>query len=394
MQQLKGLFKGLTDGFRTKSEILLPTPGEVRKKYPVDSVLGEQILGFRQTVKDIIDGKDNRFLAVIGPCSVHNEEAALRFVAKVKPLADKVKDKIFIVIRFCFEKPRTEDGWEGYANDCDGDGHCRLGKSLSQSRRLLWKAAQMGLPIASEALDQNSEQYLSDLLCMAWLGARTVEATTLRRMASAMSMPVGIKNATSGDVTSAINAMVYASKSGRTFPGANLLGQLVEIHASGNSDTFLILRGGKRPDYQNREISKLVGLLKDEQVDESVIESCRQILSAPIRPNYTAEEVGEALNSLKKASLPLRVVIDCSHGNSEKDYQKQVVVWNDIIKQRLAGNQSIVGALLESYLKSGNQKHERGKDFSGLDPEVSITDACLGWNETENLILETHGKLV
>jgi 3-deoxy-7-phosphoheptulonate synthase len=390
MQKIKEVFRSLTDGLRTEKVILLPGPAKVRAKYPLDAKTGQNVVAWRSTIKNILEGRDSHFLAVVGPCSVHNEPAALDYFQWLKGLSDRFSDRIFIVGRSCFEKPRTRNGWEGALADWDGDGSCDLEKGLYHCRHFLLRTAQMGLPVALEALDQNSEQFFSDLLSMTWIGARTVEAMTLRRMISAMSMPVGIKNATSGDISSAMDALVYAA-SGKTFPGLDLSGRLSAVSSHGNKDTFLVLRGGKRPDYVSRELEKLSVYLEANHVDRAVIDGCRGILGGAIRPNYSEAEINEVIRAFEKEGLRPRIMVDASHGNSEKNHLRQIDVWKGVVGQKIAGNKAIIGGMLESYSKAGNQPYKPG--FAGLDPEVSITDACLGRKETEELLSWTYDSL-
>lgn len=391
MHQIKKFFASLTDGLRTEKVTILPSPRIVRKRYPLKPEIAQDILSWRSAVKNILGGRDRRFLAIVGPCSVHNEPAALDYFHWLKELADRFSDRMFIVGRSCFEKPRTRNGWEGALADWDGDNTCDLEKGLYHCRHFLVRTAELGLPVALEALDQNSEQFFSDALALAWIGARTVEATTLRRMLSAMSMPVGIKNSTSGDISSAIDAMVYAS-SGKTFPGLDLSGRLASVMSRGNSDTFLVLRGGKRPDYASREASEVIGELEAAKIDDAIVARCRRILAKPIRPNYSPEEITWAASALKKEGIDPKIVVDASHGNSEKDHLKQIEVWKSVVSQRTGGNSAIIGGMLESYSKPGHQKYQ--KAFQGLDPEVSVTDACLGKKETEDLLTWTYEQLV
>ncbi len=391
MRKIRGIFRSLTDGLRTDKVVALSGPAEIRNKYPLDAKTAQNVVFWRSAIKDILEGRDRRFLAIVGPCSVHNEPAALEYFQWLKGLSDRFSDRMFIVGRSCFEKPRTRNGWEGALADWDGDGSCDLEKGIRHCRHFLLRTAQMGLPVALEALDQNSEQFFSDLLSMTWIGARTVEAMTLRRMISAMSMPVGIKNATSGDISSAMDALIYAS-SGKTFPGLDLSGRLAAVSSRGNKDTFLILRGGKRPDYAPREVLEMTSLLERNNVDSEVVQECRRIFGGAIRPNYSDAEVQEVIKAFEKEGLRPRIVVDASHGNSEKNHLRQIDVWKDVVGQRVGGQKAIVGAMLESYLKSGGQKHQKG--FVGLDPELSITDACLGKEETEALLAWTYEGLL
>jgi 3-deoxy-7-phosphoheptulonate synthase len=391
MQKIKQFFRSMTDGLRTEKVAVLPSPRVVREKYPLSAETSQNILNWRSAVKDILEGRDKRFLAIVGPCSIHNEPAALDYFRWLKGLADRFSDRIFIVGRSCFEKPRTRNGWEGALADWDGDESCDLEKGLYHCRHFLVRTAELGLPVALEALDQNSEQFFSDSLTMAWIGARTVEATTLRRMISAMSMPVGIKNSTSGDISSAMDALIYASL-GRTFPGLDLFGRLAAIVSQGNKDTFLILRGGKRPDYFFQEKQEMFEFLEKRGVEKEIIGECQKFCAGAVRPNYFEKDIAEAAAAFSKEGLKPKIVVDVSHGNSEKNHLRQIDVWQEVLKQRTRGNSNIIGAMLESYSKLGSQKYQKG--FLGLDPEISITDACLGRKETEDLLSWTYEQLV
>jgi 3-deoxy-7-phosphoheptulonate synthase len=205
-----------------------------------------------------------------------------------------------------------------------------------------------------------------------------------------MPMPVGIKNATSGDIVSAIDAIVYAS-SGKNFLGINVDGRLSSMSSSGNPDTFLIMRGGKRPSYAKRELEEIVSLLNDKGVDHGVIDKCRDILGKDVRPNYSKEEIDEAVSLFTAEGMKPKIVVDSSHGNSQKNHLKQAEVWRNVVEQRVDGNSAIVGAMIESYNESGSQKFR--EEFSGLNPDISITDACLGIEETEELLQWTYEKL-
>jgi 3-deoxy-7-phosphoheptulonate synthase len=390
MNRIKNFFQSSTDGLRTESVNVLPSPLAVRKKYPLTAAAEKQILSWRETIINILNRQDNRFLAIVGPCSIHNEQAALDYFRWLKGLADQFGNKIFIVGRSCFEKPRTRNGWEGRWNDPDGDGSCDLEKGISLCRSFLTEMARMGLPIALEALDQNSEQFVSDLLSLAWIGARTTEAQTLRRMVSAMSMPVGIKNSTSGDVLSAIDAIIYA-KSPKAFSGLDLRGRLATVKTTGNSDTFLILRGWKRPDIVIRENTALLKMLAEEKVSPDTIKKASELLKGSVKPNYFPEDIAEAVKVMEKEGILPKIVVDVSHGNSEKQHERQIEVWKNVVQQRIDGNPAIRGALLESYTKPGNQKFQSG--FRGCDPEISITDACTGKKETEELLAWTYRQL-
>lgn len=391
MKRLQAMFfKSKTDGSATRRASLLPSPLAVRGKYPLNKQGEQAVLSWRQSIVDILNRLDDRFLAIVGPCSVHNEKAALEYFCWLKSLADRFGDKIFVVGRCCVEKPRTRSGWEGALADWFGNNSRKLEQGIYHCRRLLAETVKIGLPIALETLDPNTEQFFSDLLPLAWVGARNVEAMPTRREITGMSMPVGIKNATSGDVTSAIDAMVYADNP-NAFPGLDLKARLAAIETLGNENTFLVLRGGKRPDYARRESEAVFDILAKAGVAADTVDECRKILGGDIRPNYSAEEIALAVAALKKEGIMPKIVVDASHSNSRKKYEKQIEVWKSVVEQRAAGNLAIRGGMLESYTKSGNQKYQG--TFDGLDPETSITDACLGKEETEELLSWTYEQL-
>ncbi len=369
---------------------MLNSPIEFRERHPLREENAAMIERWRNEVRDILNGVDDRFLAIVGPCSMHNSEATLSYLSWLSGLAERFSDRLLIVGRACFEKPRTRGGWEGSFSDWDGLNSGDIGKGIDNCRDFLLRVVEMGLPMSMEIMDQNSEPFFSDLLSLSWIGARTVEAMTLRRAISAMSMPVGVKNSTSGDIASAVDAMVYASL-GKNFLGLSLDGHISSISSSGNPDTFLIMRGGKRPSFARRELDNLISLLAKKGVSPEVVEDCERLLSAEVLPNYFKEDIDEAARLLKDNGLRSRILIDASHGNSEKDYVRQIKVWRDVIEQRINGNTPIIGAMLESYNKSGNQKCQGA--LESLDVDISVTDACLGRIETEELLTWTYERL-
>jgi 3-deoxy-7-phosphoheptulonate synthase len=390
MKRINDVFQSLTDGLRTKSVAVLPSPFAVRKKYPMTAAAEKQILSWRHSIVDILNRRDDRFLVDAGPCSVHDEKAVLDYFRWVKILADRFGKKMLFFGRACYEKPRTRNGWEGRWTDPDGDDSYDLEKGIYSCRRFLAETARIGLPIAMEALDQNSEQFVSDYLSLAWIGARTTETKVLRRMVSAMSMPVGIKNSTFGDMLSAIDAIIYA-QSPKAFPGLNLQGRLAAVKTLGNPDTFLILRGWKRPDAVKRENEAVLRIMEAEKVSRETIEKVRNLLKGSVKPNYLPEDIAEAGKIMEKERLLPKIVVDVSHDNAEKQHEKQIEVWKNVVRQRVDGNLAIRGAMLESYVKCGKQEFRTG--FEGCDPGISITDACIGKEETEELLLWTYEQL-
>lgn len=330
------------------NEKVLLTPKGLKQEFPLLEHLRKQIEESRKVISDIIHKRDKRQLIVIGPCSIHDPVSALEYAQKLKVLADKVSDKLYIVMRVYFEKPRTTVGWKGLINDPHLNGTFDVEKGLRIARKLLLDLAELGLPLATEALDPISPQYLADLFSWSAIGARTTESQTHREMASGLSMAVGFKNGTDGNLGVAINAM-QASAMGHSFIGINQQGQVTVLQTKGNPDGHVILRGGKSP-------------------------------------NFEAQYVQECEQALRKAGLPEAIMIDCSHGNSNKDYRRQPLVAENVLQQIVAGNQSIIGLMIESHLFAGNQSSEQ--PFEQMQYGVSITDACIDWQTTETLLTD------
>jgi len=328
------------------------TPMDLKKELPVSDKSLKFVTSSREIIADIIKGKDKRLLVVCGPCSIHNTDAALEYAQKLKFLAEKVKDKIYIVMRAYFEKPRTTVGWKGLINDPFIDGSFHIIEGLRKARKLLIDILDMEMSLASEALDPISPQYIADLFSWSAIGARTTESQTHRELASGLSMPVGFKNGTDGGLAVAINAM-KASGSSHRFLGINQEGQVSIVITSGNPDTHVILRGGNQT-------------------------------------NYDAISVAECEIEMKKNNLTPSIMIDCSHANSRKNYRRQPLVAMDVVNQIKDGNRSIMGIMLESHLKEGNQKVVSG---TMLEYGVSITDACISFDETDRLLTRMHKEI-
>ena len=331
---------------RIVDEKVLITPAELKQKLPLPQVLRGQIETHRREISDIIHKKDKRLLVVIGPCSVHDPLAALDYGKRLKALADELKDELYIVMRVYFEKPRTTVGWKGLINDPKIDGSFDVEHGLHIARELLLELAELGLPLATEALDPMTPQYMADLFSWSAIGARTTESQTHRELASGLSMAVGFKNGTDGSLATAINAMKAASM-GHSFIGINQNGQVNLLHTEGNPDGHVILRGGKVP-------------------------------------NFAAEFVKECERELEKAGLESAIMIDCSHGNYNKDYRRQPAVAEEATNQIVNGNKSIIGLMIESHINAGNQSAEQ--PVSEMKYGVSITDACIDWETTDSLL--------
>lgn len=332
----------------------LPTPNEIKKLIPATKKSIDLVLKSRQVIQNILDGKDKRLFVVIGPCSIHDPKAAEEYAKKLKELAKKVEDVFYLVMRVYFEKPRTTVGWKGLINDPHLDDSFHIEKGLKIARKLLIKFTSMGLPTATEALDPITPQYLAELVSWSAIGARTTESQTHREMASGLSMPVGIKNGTDGNIKIAINAL-KSVRMPHHFLGINQAGKIAKFDTKGNKYAHIVLRGGNgKPNY-----------------DQASITSCERELEG---------------NGLRK-----KIIVDCSHDNSNKDHALQPQVLLDCVGQIRAGNQSIVGFMMESNLFEGNQNIP--EDLSQLKYGVSVTDKCMSWEMTEKCLLEAAAKL-
>ncbi|MGF1539075.1 MAG: 3-deoxy-7-phosphoheptulonate synthase [Pleurocapsa sp.] len=337
-----------------ESSRALLTPVQLKNQLPLTEAAIATVLRGRQELQAILEGKDTRKFIIVGPCSIHDPEAARDYAQKLKALAERVKDKLLLVMRVYFEKPRTTIGWKGLINDPDLDDSFNMQKGLHTARNLLIKIAEIGLPAATEALDPITPQYLAELISWSAIGARTIESQTHREMASGLSMPVGFKNNTDGNFQVALNA-IQSSRMPHNFLGLNLQGQVSTFKTKGNHYGHLILRGSDRAS------------------------------------NFDAATVTRAEQKLQELNLPQNIVIDCSHGNSNKDHQLQAAVLEDILQQIADGNKSIVGMMLESNLSEGNQKIPQ--DLGQLKYGVSVTDKCISWSATENIILSAYERL-
>jgi 3-deoxy-7-phosphoheptulonate synthase len=336
------------------SNIPLPAPAlmlyEIRRTDAQEEFVAES----RQTIRALIQQRDPRFLLLVGPCSIHDTQAGREYAARLRGLIERVRDKLYLVMRCYFEKPRTSIGWKGLIMDPHLDGSYEIPEGLRLARRFLRDVIDLGVPTATELLDPITPQYIADVICWSAVGARTTESQTHRQMASGLSMPLGFKNAVSGAVEPAIHA-IRAAREPQTFLGISGDGVASAVSTKGNPDCHVVLRGGDSG------------------------------------PNYTAEHVAAAERLLGAAGLDRVLVIDCSHGNSGKDAGRQPEVFRDVIAQRAAGTRSILGAMLESNLLAGQQPFPRpvGELIYGL----SITDACIDWETTERLVREAAARL-
>ena len=343
-----------TENLNIASNDALITPEQLKAELPLDTVVLESVKCARETVFSILDRQDPRLFVVVGPCSIHDTDAAIDYAKRLKILTEKVKDVLFIVMRVYFEKPRTSIGWKGLINDPHLDDSFKIEEGLREGRKLLMKIVEMGLPTSSEALDPISPQYLQDLIAWSAIGARTTESQTHREMSSGLSSAVGFKNGTDGGLMVAINAMQSVSSPHR-FLGINNEGQVSVVTTKGNAYAHVVLRGGNNG------------------------------------PNFDTVHVAQCEKALKEGGVSNNIMIDCSHANSNKDPEVQPLVMKDITHQILEGNKSIIGMMLESNINSGNQVIPN--DLSKLKYGVSVTDACMGWDTTEHALLEMADKL-
>ncbi|HUB68590.1 MAG TPA: 3-deoxy-7-phosphoheptulonate synthase [Candidatus Methylacidiphilales bacterium] len=329
------------------------TPAELKKALPVPDAVSHHVAAARVRIARIIQGDDHAFLAIVGPCSIHDAEQGLFYARRLMALRRKVEDVIFLVMRVYFEKPRTTVGWKGLITDPHLDGTDDIAAGLRQARSFLLQVGKLGLPAASEFLDPVVPQYIADLISWAAIGARTTESQTHREMSSGLSMPVGFKNGTDGDYQSALDAMLSA-RSRHSFLGISPKGLVSIIRTNGHPSTHLVLRGGRKS------------------------------------PNCDPATINQALEKMSQLGLTPSLLVDCSHANSNKQPLAQPQVWKSILQLHLKQEPRIIGAMLESNLKTGRQDLIPGRR---LKPGLSITDPCLGWKETEKLILESAKQL-
>ena len=332
----------------------LLVPSELESRLPMTKQSNQTVVEGRQVIRDILQGKDERLLAIVGPCSIHDIDAAMEYARKLAELRTKVNDRIYVVMRVYFEKPRTTVGWKGLINDPHLDDSFDVNEGLSLARKLLVDVTSLGLPAGTEILDPITPQYIDDLISWTAIGARTTESQTHRQMASGLSMPVGYKNTTEGNLQVAIDAM-EAARHSHHFLGIDENGQCCVVKTKGNDMGHVILRGGHG------------------------------------RPNYDPQNVADAADTLTNAGLSAALMIDCSHANSGKKHDRQELVWNSLIEQRAAGQKAIIGTMLESNLHEGSQKLTGNK--ADLQYGVSITDACISWEKTEELLLAGYENL-
>ncbi|MBC8424280.1 3-deoxy-7-phosphoheptulonate synthase [bacterium] len=343
-----------TDNLRIEGFEPLVTPMQLKHAVPLTEATSETVIRAREEIVRIMAGEDTRRLMVVGPCSIHDPEGARDYARRLKALSDEVSDRILLVMRVYFEKPRTSVGWKGLISDPHLDDSCDMREGLRRARTLLAEIVGLGLPTAGEMLDPITPQYLADLVCWGTIGARTTESQTHREMASGLSFPVGFKNATNGDLQVAVNAM-RSARVGHHFLGINEDGISCVVHTHGNPHVHVVLRGGDQG------------------------------------PNYEPPFVAQTEEMLARAGLDPLIMIDCSHANSGKDHRRQERVLDNVLAQIADGNTSIFGLMIESNLEAGNQPIP--EDPSRLAYGVSVTDACIDWPTTERLIRSARAVL-
>jgi 3-deoxy-7-phosphoheptulonate synthase len=336
-----------TQNLHVRETVRLLTPRTLKDEFPMSEASNRTVVESRGRVMEILEQKDSRLLVVVGPCSIHDVEAATEYGTRLNRLRSELADQMEIVMRVYFEKPRTTIGWKGLINDPHLDGTYDIEIGLKKARKLLLDLTAMGLPTATEFLDPIIPQYTADLVTWAAVGARTTESQTHREMASGLSMPIGFKNGTDGSLQIALDAM-QSARTPHSFLGIDQEGFTSIIRTTGNPAGLVVLRGGRS------------------------------------RPNYDAESIREAEMKLTQAGLPPVLMVDCSHANSAKQHSRQEEVWRSVIEQRSAGTRSLIGMMVESYLNEGNQPFPRPR--SELRYGVSITDACIGWDVTERML--------
>jgi 3-deoxy-7-phosphoheptulonate synthase len=333
---------------------ILPTPQQIHDELQALPTHTDFIENARCEISRCLDGSDDRLLIIVGPCSIHDVNAAKEYAQRLLELSKEVKETCLLIMRVYFEKPRTSFGWKGFVYDPFLDNTHDLKTGIRWTRKLLLDIAEMGIPTAAEFLDPSIALYFSDLLSWGCVGARTASSQIHRQMASGLPMPVAIKNNTDGNIGVAVNGVISAT-SPHSFVAMNMQGQLTYLMTSGNAGAHIVLRGGEN------------------------------------KPNYDRDSVAEALKKLAKANLPLRLIVDCSHDNSRKQHEEQIPVFESVLSQYIEGNRAIRGMILESNLHEGNQN--MGADPIEFRYSVSVTDPCIDWSTTENLIRRAHQSL-
>ena len=335
----------ITDNSRILSREELSTPEEITEEIPLSKDVSKLVFGARRNISKILHNLDDRLVVVVGPCSIHDPTSAIEYANLLKEFSPSVEEEILIVMRVYFEKPRTTIGWKGLINDPRLDNSFKINDGLRIARKLLLDISELGLPTGSEFLDLISPQYISDLVSWGAIGARTSESQVHRELTSGLSCPVGVKNSTFGEFKPAVDALKSAQYQ-HVFLGTTKQGKVAIFKTSGNDDTHIILRGGKTP-------------------------------------NYDAQNVNKCIDELKKSDVCPNIMIDFSHGNSMKNHENQKVVCESVCSQISSGNKNIIGAMIESHIKDGNQAISQNMEYG-----KSITDACINFEETKQLLLQ------
>ena len=333
----------------------LASPKEYLKQFPSTSQISQLVAGGREQISRILRGEDNRMLLITGPCSLHDVQAGYEYAQRLKSLADELQDRLLVVMRVYFEKPRTTVGWKGLIYDPHLNGSCDINSGLQMAREFLLQVSNLGLLTAIEFVDPITPQYIADMYSWAAIGARTAESQTHRQMSSGLSMPVGFKNGTGGSIQLAVDGVV-AAQAAQAFLGVDDDGKASVVVTNGNPDTHIVLRGGSGG------------------------------------PNFDAASIADATDKLQRAGVRTQMIVDCSHANCGKDHAKQRIAFHDVLNQRIAGNQNIVGMMLESHIFEGNQPLDESNP-SKLKYGVSITDPCVGWEETVELLTAAYQAL-
>ncbi len=333
---------------------LMPSPAEVQARLPLSEAAAQTVVQGRRALEAILDGRDQRLFVVVGPCSIHDPVAGLDYARRLRALADEVSETLLLVMRVYFEKPRTSVGWKGFVNDPRMDDSFRVDEGMERARRFLLDVNELGLPCGTEALDPIAPQYYGDLVSWTAIGARTSESQTHREMSSGLSTPVGFKNGTDGDVDAAVNAILSAAGA-HAFLGINGQGRTAIVRTRGNRYGHVVLRGGGG------------------------------------RPNFDTVSISLTEQALQKAKLAQNIVVDCSHANSWKKPELQPLVMRDVVHQIREGNRSVVGMMVESFLEQGAQAIPA--DLGKLRYGCSVTDACVGWDTTVQMLKDAHQVL-
>jgi 3-deoxy-7-phosphoheptulonate synthase len=339
-----------TENLRVESITKLTTPKDLKAQLPLSETAKRTVMKGRESIRAILNRTDPRLLVITGPCSIHDPEAALDYAKRLAALRDDADEQLLIVMRVYFEKPRTTVGWKGFINDPHRDDSYDMQYGIRAARQLMLDILELDLPIATEFLDPIIPQYTGDLVSWAAIGARTIESQTHREMTSGLSMPVGLKNATDGSVQRAVDALI-SSRSSHSFLGIDQSGHSSIVKTTGNPDTHLVLRGGGG------------------------------------KTNYHAEDVSTAVEKLRTAGLPEIMIVDCSHANSDKIPARQAEVWSNLMEQRKHPDCPVIGAMLESFIEEGNQPISDNLAYG-----LSITDACMSWERTRELLLNSITK--